>query len=233
LEELTQDGLNKVLLYSEKELQNLAQEQIWKGKGTIVNPFVIENANILGQTILIENSSLYISFVNCNFDYLQFEQCKNITLRNCSFRKISINRSKNFMIHKSYISDLSFSRVKEISFENSIIIEISTNYRIKNITFEDCQINDKFLDPILRKIYYRHYSRLKELIPSYLIVLSAIVFYRLFYTYYIFNTSDIINLILIAILVSSILTFLWVPLLYKYLVKLKRPKITLINNKDY
>lgn len=233
MEQLTQNELNNMILYSERELQNLAQKQIWKGKGTKISPFVIINANILGQSILIENSSLYISFINCNFDCLQFEQCENIILENCTIRKLCINRCKNFIIDTAYISQLSFSRVKEISFKKSIIIEISRNYRLKTVIFENCQVDDKFLDLILRRIYNRHYSRIKELIPSYLIIFSAIVFYRLFYTYYIYNSSDIINLILILTLVSGILTFLWIPLLYKYLIKLKRPKITLINNKEH
>jgi hypothetical protein len=232
LEQLTQNEINKIILYSEQELQYLAQQQIWKGKGTKISPFIIVNANILGQSISIEKCSLYISFLNCNFDYLKFEQCENIILENCTFRKLNINRCKNITINTAFISDLSISRVKEISFKKSIVIEISRNHRIKAIVFEDCQINDKFQDLILRKIYIRHYSKVKELIPSYLIIFSAIIFYRLFYTYYVYNSLDIINLVLILILVSGILTFLWVPLLYKHLIKLKRPNITIINNKE-
>ncbi|MFW9827435.1 MAG: hypothetical protein ACFFEY_07590 [Candidatus Thorarchaeota archaeon] len=232
MEQLNQNEINKIRLYSEQELQSLAQQQIWKGKGTKISPFVIANANILGQSISIEKSSLYISFINCNFDYLKFEQCENVILENCTFRKLSIIRCKNIAINTAFISDLSFSRVKDVSFKKSIIIEISRNHRIKAILFEDCQINDKFQDLILRKIYIRHSSKVKELVPSYLIIFSAIIFYRLFYTYYVYNSSDIINLILILILVSGILTFLWVPFLFKHLIKLKRHKITIINNKE-
>ncbi|TKJ19519.1 MAG: hypothetical protein CEE43_15280 [Promethearchaeota archaeon Loki_b32] len=95
--------LNDIFFYSEQRLQRLAHDQIWKGKGTESDPFVIKNANILGQAILINNSSLYISFVNCNFDQAQFEGCHNILLKDCTFGKLVLSRCKSFKINTCFV----------------------------------------------------------------------------------------------------------------------------------
>jgi len=221
--------LEDLILYSEQQIKNLAHEQIWAGKGTETNPFVIQNANILGQTFLIKRSTLYISFVNCNFDYILLEACQNISLINCSFMKLSIKRCSKFKIESCFVSDLNLLKVKEIYFKNSVIINISSKLRIKAILFEDCQMNDAFLDSIERKKYDRQYKikQIKEGIPSYILIFSAFVFYRLFYTYYILKSSDFINMLLIITLMFTIGVFFWI-LLYEYLLKNKPPKIIIL-----
>lgn len=232
MEQRAEERFEEMLSYSEQRLECLAHDQIWKGKGTELDPFIIENANILGHSILITETSLFISFINCNFDHAQFEGCQNIILKNCAVRKLVLSRCERFGIDSSYISNLDISRTNRIYFRDSIIIDFTTQYKINNITFEDCQINDKFQDSVLRKIYKRHYSRIKGELISSILIFSAIVFYRVFYTYYIFNSSDIINLILIIGLIFTILTFIWYSLYSKYLIKKKHRKISILNNKN-
>lgn len=232
MEKLIEERFDDILSYSEQRLQNLAHEQIWKGKGTKLYPFIIENANILGQAIIINNSSLYISFINCNFIHAQFEGCQNIILKNCTFGKLVLSTCESFKIDSNCITDLIVSRTKRILLINSVIIDVTIKSRIKNIIFEDCQINDDFQDSILRKIYKRHYSKIKGELLSYILIFSAFVFYRIFYTYYIYDSSDIINLILMIGLIFNILIFIWYSLYSKYLVKKKHPKITIIHNKN-
>ena len=232
VESLTEESFDDILSYSEKRLQNLAHEQIWKGTGTELDPFIIENANILGHSIIITDTSMYISFINCNFDHAKFEGCKNVILDNCAVRKLVLSRCEKFRIDSSYISNLDFSRLNQIYFRNSIILDVTANFKINNIFFEDCQINDDFQDSVLRKIYKRHYSKIIGELFSYIIIFSAFVFYRIFYMYYIFNSSDTINLILVIGLFFSILTLIWYSLYSKYLIKKKHRKISILNNKN-
>jgi len=128
--------------YSENHLRNLAEMQLWKGNGLQHNPFIVENANILGQTILVKSSTIHFSFVNCHFEYVKFEECQNITLKDCSFEKLVLKGCKNFKFDSCYISKLSSTKVNQICFKHSIIVDILSNRKFKNIIFEDCQIND-------------------------------------------------------------------------------------------
>ena len=105
LEEPIENGLDEGFLYSEQHLRTLAYDQIWKGKGVEHDPFIIENANVLGQTIFIKKSALALSFKNCNFDQVLFETCENVSMHNCTFRKLSLKRCKEFEFDSCYISD--------------------------------------------------------------------------------------------------------------------------------
>lgn len=131
--------INDIIFYSEKGLQHLAHDQIWKGTGTNTDPFIIKNANILGQAILIKNSSLYISFINCNFNHVQFEGCSNILLKDCTFGKLVLSKSRSFEINTSYISNIELTRINQITFKENFIIDMSIKFkRIKNIILKDC-----------------------------------------------------------------------------------------------
>ncbi|MHA2390522.1 MAG: hypothetical protein ACXAEX_01005 [Promethearchaeota archaeon] len=229
LEEGIENGIDNCFLYSEQHLKTLAEDQIWKGKGVDDDPFIIENANVLGQTILIKKSTLVLSFKNCNFDHVLFEVCENVSMHNCTFRKLSLKRCKEFEFKSCYISDMSFSKTRKIYFKNSLIIDVSMNRKNKDIIFEDCQINDIFLDSIESKIYNKYHSKIKETAPSYIIIFSSFVFYRIFYTIYILNSLDLINMLLIMGVVLGIVTFVWF-LIYDYFGKKKPSKITILHN---
>ncbi len=223
--------LNDIIFYSEQGLQNLAHDQIWKGKGTETDPFVIENANILGQAFLIRNSSLYISFINCNFDNAQFETCKNIMLKNCTFEILSLSKSRKFEINNCFVTDLKLSRTKETNLKKSVIIDVSTKFRIKNIIFEDCQISNEFLNYILRKQLSGFYSKIKEIMGFYIIILILFIFYRLLWTPYELNYSDIKGLLLIAGLIIVLLIISILSSISEYLIKKKLPKIIVSEEK--
>ena len=149
MENVIEDGIVNITLYSEETLKNLAYQQIWKGNGTKTDPFIIKNSNILGQEIIIKNSSLFLSFFNCNFDHVIFERSSNISLKHCTFNKLEVIKCSQFEITSSYISDLSMSKITDFQFKKSSIIEVSTRSKILEIIFEDCDINDNFLDSII------------------------------------------------------------------------------------
>ena len=130
-------------------------------------------------------------------------------------------------IHVTYLT--SFSKTKKVNFKESLIIDVSLNRKNKDIIFEDCQMNDIFLDSIESKIYSKCYSRIKETAPSYILIFSSFVFYRIFYTIYILNSGDIINLLLIVGLILGITIFAWF-LIYEYLGKKRPSKIIIIQN---
>jgi len=225
--------INDISFYSEQGLQQIAHDQIWNGKGTESDPFIIQNANILGQAILIKNSSLYISFINCNFNHAQFEGCCNILLKDCTFEKLVLRRSKNFKINTSYISDIELSRTKQITFKKSIIINISTKFkRIKNITLEDCQINNDFLNYILNNNNRGFYPKIKEIIQSIIILFIYLIFYRLYWRTYDLESSDIVNVLLIFGLTVFLLLFLLFSFFCHCLVKRKNPKLLISANKS-
>ena len=207
--EIKRRMLNDIFFYSEEGLQRLAHDQIWKGKGTEDDPFEIKNANILGQAILIKNSSLHITFVSCNFHLAQFDDCCNIILKDCNFEKLVLNNCMSIKINTSFISNLKLSRIKEISFKKTIIIDISTKFkRIKNITLEDCQINNDFLNYIMDKVNRGIYNKFKEIILSFVILLFYFISFRLFWATIDLGFSDIVNFVLISGLIISLLLFL-------------------------
>ncbi|MFW9781554.1 MAG: hypothetical protein ACFFFB_04635 [Candidatus Heimdallarchaeota archaeon] len=227
--EMLEKGLDDCFLYSEQNLRCLANDQIWKGSGGKDDPFIIENANVLGQVILIKNSNLGLSFQNCNFDQVVFESCQNIWFYNCTFRKLSLKKSKDFSFDSCYISNLSFSKSKRVCFKGTFIIDVSLNRRNKDIIFEDCQINDNFLDSIESKIYRKYDSKIRDTAPSYIFIFSSFVFYRIFYTIYILNSIDIINVLLIGCLILVIIAFTWF-LIFRSRGKKKPSKIVILQN---
>jgi hypothetical protein len=218
--------LNDIIFYSEQGLQNLADDQIWKGKGTENDPFVIENANILGQAFSIKSCSLHISFIDCNFDNAQFDSCKNIVLKNCTFETLSLKKSMNFKINNCFITDLKLSKIKEINFSKTVIIGVSTKFRIKKIIFEDCQINNEFINYILRKQLSGFYSKIKEIMGFYIIILLLFVFYRLFWTPYELTYSDVRSLFVIASVIIALLAISISSSICEYFIKKRLPKIT-------
>ncbi|MFW9970294.1 MAG: hypothetical protein ACFFDF_08850 [Candidatus Odinarchaeota archaeon] len=231
MEILSEESLNNSELYSERRLQHLAHDQIWKGKGIETDPFLVENANILGQAFLIKKSSLHISFVNCNFEHAQFESCKNILLKHCTFKTLLLHKSEKFNISNCYISNLKFSRTNEVNFRNCIISDVSQKFRIKRLIFERCQINNQFLEDILKKQNSGFYSKIKDIIGSYIIIMLLFMFYRLFWTPYDLNNSDLnilllmSSIIIVSLLVLSFLSFC------EYLTKKKRPRIIISDEK--
>ena len=228
---LSETRFGEMLSYSEQQLQSLAQDQIWKGKGTEFDPFVVENANILVQAIVLKKSSLYISFINCNFDLAQFESCQNIILENCTFNKLVLCKCKRFKINKSFITDLSFKKTKEVSFKTSIIFNTSTKVRNRKIVFKDCQINNNFLDFILKKSRTGLYSKTKEIVTAIITILSFSIFYRFFFIRYLLISSEIVNILLCIGVILTLLLFLLFTLFYESVVKRKNPKIKILNNK--
>ncbi|MFX0005810.1 MAG: hypothetical protein ACFFAV_03675 [Candidatus Hermodarchaeota archaeon] len=223
--------LNDIIFYSEQGLQNLAHDQIWKGKGTEKDPFVIENANILGQTFSIKKCSLYISFIKCNFDHTQFDSCKNITLQNCTFETLSLKHSMKIEINNCFISDLKVSHIKQINFCNTVIMGVSTKSRIKNIIFKDCQINNEFINYILKKQLSGFYSKIKEIMGFYIIILLLFVFYRLFWTPYKLTYSDIGSLFIIGSVIIVLLVISISSSICEYFIKKRLPKIKVSREK--
>ncbi|MFX0024219.1 MAG: hypothetical protein ACFE9S_17970 [Candidatus Hermodarchaeota archaeon] len=217
--------LNDRIFYSEQGLQNLANDQIWKGKGTENDPFVIENANILGQAFSIKKCSLHISFIDCNFDHAQFDSCKNIMLKNCTFETLLLKNSMKFEINNCFVSDLKLSRIKEISFCKTVIIGVSTKFKSKNIIFEDCQINNEFINYILRKQLSGFYSKIKEIMGFYIIILLLFVFYRLFWTPYKLTNSDVRSLFIITSVIIALLAISISSSICEYFIKKKLPII--------
>ncbi len=217
--------LNEIIFYSEQGLQNLADDQIWKGKGTENDPFIIENANILGQAFSIKKCSIYISFIECNFEHAQFDSCKNIVLKNCTFGKLVLKNSLKFEITNCFISNLKLSLIKEIFFCKSVIIGVSTKFKIKNIIFEDCQINNEFLNYILKKQGSGFYSKIKEIMGFYIIILLLFVFYRLFWTPYELTYSDVTGLSIIASVIIALFAISISSSICEYFFKKRLPII--------
>ncbi|MFX0042969.1 MAG: hypothetical protein ACFE8L_08665 [Candidatus Hodarchaeota archaeon] len=227
MKKLTKEDLEYISSYTEQRLQSLANEQIWKGTGTELDPFIVKNANILGQAILLNKTCLYISFINCNFDRVQFEGCQNILLKNCTFKKLVLNKCKKFQIDDSFINELSFSKTKHISFKNSIVLNVSKKYRIKSIVFKDCQINNSFLDFILKKSNSGLYSNTKETVTSIIIIFVSLILFRLF----ILESTELGNLILYIVVTLLLLIFLLFSFFHEFKLRKKRPKIKILDNR--
>lgn len=229
VEKLVEDRLEYLTLYSEQRLQFLAHEQIWKGKGTKFDPFIVKNANILGQEILFNKTCSYLSFINCNFDFAQFEGCQNILLKNCAFKKLVLNRCKKFQFDQTSITDLSFSKTQNVSFNYSIIYNVSTKSRIKNVRFNNCQINNDFRDYILRKNSSGLYTKTKELVTALIVFLIILIFHRLIYLLFVLNSSEILILLLFIGIIIQLMIFLLFSFFYETMVKKNHPKIKILN----
>jgi hypothetical protein len=85
-----------------------------------------------------------------------------------------------------------------------VIIGVSTKFKIKNIIFENCQINNEFLNYILKKQSSGFYSKIKEIMGFYIIILLLFVFYRLFWTPYELTYSDVQGLSIIASVIIAL-----------------------------
>lgn len=232
MENVIEDGIVNITLYSEETLKNLAYQQIWKGNGTKTDPFIIKNSNILGQEIIIKNSSLFLSFFNCNFDHVIFERSSNISLKHCTFNKLEVIKCSQFEITSSYISDLSMSKITDFQFKKSSIIEVSTRSKILEIIFEDCDINDNFLDSIRKQKFSNYYSQFKEVFPSYILIFSSFIVYRLFYTLFVLKSSDLVNVLFISFLIITIIGFLF-SILIERISKRKPVKVQVLNTWEH
>ncbi|UCC19208.1 MAG: hypothetical protein JSV62_14065 [Promethearchaeota archaeon] len=226
---MIEESFDDLSAYSEERLQNIAHDQIWRGSGTEIDPFVVQNANILGQAILIRKSSLYLSFINCNFNHAQFEGCKNILFENCAFNKLVLKKCKKFKIEGSFVTDLNFKSIRDVLFSKSIILNVSNKFRIKNTVFNDCQLNNDFLDYILKKSRSGFYSKIKEVITAIIIIFSFMILYRFMFMFSVFNFVEVMNLLLFAGIIIGLLIFLLFSLIYEYGIKKRHPRIKILS----
>ena len=151
-------------------------------------------------------------------------------MENCTFNKLVLCKCKRFKIKNSFITDLSFSKTKDISFKTSIIFNTSTKFRNNKICFNDCQINNDFLDFILKKSGTGLYSKTKEIVTAIITILSFSIFYRYVFIRYFFNALEVLNVLLLIGIIITLLMFLLFSLFYESVVKKKYPKIKIINN---
>ena len=136
-----------------------------------------------------------------------------------------------FEINNCFISDLKVSHIKEINFCKSVIIGVSTKSRIKNIIFIDCQINNEFINYILRKQLSGFYSKIKEIMGFYIIILLLFVFYRLSWTPYKLTYSDIRSLFIIGSVIILLLAISISSSICEYFIKKRVPKIKVSREK--
>ena len=138
------EGLMKniKIRYSEEEIKNLATTLNWNGNGTENDPIIISSNEGLPQKFAFTSSNLFITILNCNFDYIIFSECKNITLENCSLETLVYIRSLNNLVKRCIISKLRFVFSYENSFNNCSISKLFKMGSEDN-TFEDCTLSDK------------------------------------------------------------------------------------------
>jgi hypothetical protein len=221
-----QDKYGKVYL-KEKDLVKKLQSMDIKGTGSSEDPFVVDDPFQLPESTIIKESSLYINFINQEFQGLGLRRSQNIKFENCSLEVLDIHQSSQIQVSNCTIKTLFFTGGYDNDFSSSEIGEVPLNILSYNNRFVNCRISDDAKAIILKE----GGSFSLDFIPQILLLMDIILGIS-------FLSSIVTSLFGIWDWISVIVfggSFLGVGVLYLYLKKIltapqEKPKNQIIDN---
>lgn len=138
---MKKDKYGKVY-FKEKDLVKKLQSMDIKGTGSSEDPFVVDEPFQLPESTIIKESSLYIKFINQEFQGLGLRRSQNITFENCSLEVLDIHQSSQIQVSNCTIKTLFFTGGYNNNFSNCEIGEVPLNILSYNNRFINCKISD-------------------------------------------------------------------------------------------
>ncbi|MFW9895637.1 MAG: tetratricopeptide repeat protein [Candidatus Thorarchaeota archaeon] len=91
-----------------------------KGSGKKVDPYIVDNTYMFSdkQLIQISGSHVYVKFITCKFNWVQFKKCQNIIIEDCRFKDLKVKHSSDFSVTNS--------RIRSLSIYSSVHLDIET-----------------------------------------------------------------------------------------------------------
>jgi len=138
---MKKDKYGKVYL-KEKDLIKKLQSMDINGTGSGEDPFVVDDPFQLPESIIIKESTLYINFINQEFQGLGLSRSQNIKFENCSLEILDINQSSRIQASNCTIKNLIFTGGYNNDFNNCEIGDVPLNILSYNNRFTNCKISD-------------------------------------------------------------------------------------------
>jgi len=89
---------NKKTRISDKTINSLKSEKGWSGKGSDIDPIIIDDLKYLRPNLRICRSTLHYNFKNLFIYYLSCRYTQNITIENCTIYKLEIKGCYNMTL---------------------------------------------------------------------------------------------------------------------------------------
>ena len=138
---MKKDKYGKVYL-KQKDLVKKIKSMNIKGTGVSEDPFAVDEPLQLPESTIIKESSLYINFINQEFQGLGLKRSQNIMFENCSLEVLDIHQSSQIQVSNCTIKKLFFTGGYNNNFSNSEISEVPLNILSYNNRFINCKISD-------------------------------------------------------------------------------------------
>jgi hypothetical protein len=135
----------------EKDLAKKLQSMDIKGTGSSEDPFVVDELFQLPEKTIITESSLYINFINQDFQILGVSRSQNIMFKNCLFKTLDIHHSSQMSVSNCTIEQLIFTGGDDNDFINCEISDVPHNILSYNNRFINCMISEDAKSILLKK----------------------------------------------------------------------------------
>jgi hypothetical protein len=137
---MKQDKDGKVYM-NENDLIKKFKSMNAKGAGTNDDPYIVDNSFQIPEKTIIAKSSLYINFINQDFQGLGLNLSKNIAFERCSFIILEITHSSRIKIDSSSLKNLSFTGGNDNDFLDCNIKKVH-NFNSYGNRFVNCELDD-------------------------------------------------------------------------------------------
>jgi len=114
-----------------------------EGEGTINNPYIVNVPFKFPEKSVLSKCSLYIKFINQEFQGLGLERTKNITFEKCSFIILDLTHSTCNQVIDSNINNFILVGGYDNDFINCQIEEVPQNILSYNNRFIGCKLSDE------------------------------------------------------------------------------------------
>ncbi len=89
---------NKKTRISDKSINSLKSEKGWSGKGSDIDPIIINDLRGLRPNLKIHRSTLHYAIKNLTIYYLSCRYTQNITIENCTIHRFEIKGCYNITL---------------------------------------------------------------------------------------------------------------------------------------
>ena len=97
----------------------------WKGSGTRVDPYFIENGNHHPIDLTFTGTNTHIHLKDQQFTMLSLVRCQNIVIDNCTISQLHIEGCTNIIVRNSRLLKVKHILSKGNTFENNVILQES------------------------------------------------------------------------------------------------------------
>jgi len=138
------------VIYTEKEIKELATILKWIGNGTENDPLIINSTEGLPQKFSI-SVNFFLDIKDCSFDHIILYDCQNVSIENCSFNTLGVLNTSEISVKRGSLSNLNLDHCTNSYFKECTIAKVY-NYKSRGNTFENCNLTNEIKDKLIKSL---------------------------------------------------------------------------------